>query len=497
MWIAEKIYFQGNSGYTRAYQGSELVWEIPSKNYFYIEALENNSIVRLIDGEGSTPIYPVTLEYSLDKRNWYNWDYTVGTSLNQGDKLYLRGDNPHGYYNEGCGYTYYFDLSGGTFNLGGDIRSLVKSDMDIDTVPCDNCFQMLFNGQPIVSVSDELLSGFTTLSYACYGYMFYGCYGLTNAPALPANTLSGYCYYYMFCDCTSLTTAPELLAPTLVTGCYDEMFYGCKSLNYIKCLATDISASYCTHDWVFDVASSGTFVQADTMTGWTRGDNGIPYNWTIEGSIDFTKKYWWNSTSNINSLPTAWNNGYHVELDAYITSSLERVRAGYMFAQTNNSPIEVFFTYNFYFDQHYPNSTTAATVSTSDYDNRVSINRTNFNKIITPNTQYTFQFYNTPTQYIRILESGETKYTSTQSSVGDKTYCNTEDYAIIPATFHRISGLCYVSDVRMYDDQNQLIHDYRLYPYQDGYAYYDMCTKIWHSIGITLTNVVETNRPIG
>ena len=60
------------------------------------------------------------------------------------------------------------------------------------------------------------------------------------------------------------------------------MFNGCGNLNYIKCLATNISASNCTAYWVSDVASTGTFVKATNMTGWTTGANGIPTNWTVE-----------------------------------------------------------------------------------------------------------------------------------------------------------------------------------------------------------------------
>jgi hypothetical protein len=89
--------------------------------------------------------------------------------------------------------------------------------------------------------------------------MFYGCTSLTTAPALPATTLANYCYYYMF--------------------------YGCTSLNYIKCLATDISATNCTYYWVSGVASSGTFIKAPTMTGWTRGIGAIPSGWTVQDSV--------------------------------------------------------------------------------------------------------------------------------------------------------------------------------------------------------------------
>ena len=59
------------------------------------------------------------------------------------------------------------------------------------------------------------------------------------------------------------------------------MFQGCTSLNYIKCLATDISATNCTSYWVEGVASSGTFVENNAMNDWTTGINGIPTGWTI------------------------------------------------------------------------------------------------------------------------------------------------------------------------------------------------------------------------
>ena len=60
------------------------------------------------------------------------------------------------------------------------------------------------------------------------------------------------------------------------------MFQGCTSLNYIKCLATNISASNCTTDWVNGVANSGTFVKNPSMSSWRTGNNGIPTNWTVE-----------------------------------------------------------------------------------------------------------------------------------------------------------------------------------------------------------------------
>lgn len=54
-----------------------------------------------------------------------------------------------------------------------------------------------------------------------------------------------------------------------------------QKLNYIKCLATDISASNYTNSWVADVSSTGTFVKATGVT-WPTGASGIPSGWTVQ-----------------------------------------------------------------------------------------------------------------------------------------------------------------------------------------------------------------------
>jgi len=142
------------------------------------------------------------------------------------------------------------------------------------------CYQNMFIHCKSLTSAPELPA--TTLASNCYGYMFYGCTSLTVAPELPATTLTEHCYDSMFRGCTNLTTAPELPATTLRQYCYSSMFYDCTSLNSITCLATDISATDCTTNWVKDVASSGTFIKADGMNDWTIGSNGIPTNWTVE-----------------------------------------------------------------------------------------------------------------------------------------------------------------------------------------------------------------------
>ena len=142
----------------------------------------------------------------------------------------------------------------------------------------DSCYNGMFLHCTSLTSAPELPA--TILAFGCYNQMFVGCTSLTTAPELPATTLERSCYYQMFMGCTSLTTAPELLATTLVQSCYSGMFLNCSSLNYIKCMATDISASYCLYRWVEKVAASGVF-HKDIKVGFQEGSDGIPSGWTV------------------------------------------------------------------------------------------------------------------------------------------------------------------------------------------------------------------------
>ena len=165
-----------------------------------------------------------------------------------------------------------------------DCTSLTTAPELPATTMKDDCYYGMFYGCTSLTTAPKLPA--TMLEMGCYCGMFYGCTSLTKAPDLPAETLEVNCYYGMFRGCTSLTTSPSLPATTLATKCYEAMFYGCTKLSYVECLATDISAEYCTDNWLKDVASSGTFVKA-ANTNWADGVSGIPRGWTarVTGGI--------------------------------------------------------------------------------------------------------------------------------------------------------------------------------------------------------------------
>lgn len=149
----------------------------------------------------------------------------------------------------------------------------------------NSCYGYMFKDCTALTTAPALPA--TTLTSSCYTHMFENCTGLTIAPSLPATTLTSYCYSSMFSGCSSLVTAPSLPATTLTDHCYQSMFRACTNLTYVKCLATNISATSCTSGW-FDgytghfVPASGTFVKAASMTSWTSGISGIPEGWNVE-----------------------------------------------------------------------------------------------------------------------------------------------------------------------------------------------------------------------
>ena len=216
--------------------------------------------------------YPFSIEYRINNGDWETLtlftsftEYSISNNLKIGDKISFKGNREQYGYDVNSGFKI-FGKGLELYNVYGNIMSMIYGDN--------------FIGQTLLPNKSYIFSRFFNSTNLFPGTKF----GVVSAEnlILPATTLQNYCYLRMFYGCTALITAPELPATTLASNCYNSMFYNCSSLNYIKCLATDISASGCTSGWVSGVASSGTFVKAATMTGWSTGNSGIPNNWTVQ-----------------------------------------------------------------------------------------------------------------------------------------------------------------------------------------------------------------------
>lgn len=146
------------------------------------------------------------------------------------------------------------------------------------TTLATHCYNSMFISCTSLTTAPDLPA--TALANSCYNSMFYNCNGLTTAPDLPATALADSCYSYMFYYCTSLTTAPELPATTLVQNCYNKMFSFCNNLNYVKALFTTTPSTSYTADWLYGVASTGTFVKSKNATWTDVGTYAVPVGWT-------------------------------------------------------------------------------------------------------------------------------------------------------------------------------------------------------------------------
>ena len=221
----------------------------------------------------------VDLQYSKDKTNWSSYSNEI--SINQGQTLYLKGNNPDGWSQSRTVYSY-LSITG-SVSINGNVMGLLDNgaapgeEGDITTIPCDYCFIGLFeNSTGIKSVSEDFLPA-TNLKQDCYDGIFYNCTSLIYAPKLSSMSLAVSCYQHMFDDCTSLTTAPELPTTTLADNCYRFMFYKCSLLNSIKIgYIGDYSDTY-FNNWVSGVSSSGTFYYNGSQTA---QNFQLPNDWT-------------------------------------------------------------------------------------------------------------------------------------------------------------------------------------------------------------------------
>ena len=129
----------------------------------------------------------------------------------------------------------------------GNVMSLIDEDEYASaTEVYEYAFFCLFDGNSHIKnhPTKELVLPATTLANYCYGYMFAGCTGLTEAPELPATAMAANCYYGMFKN-AGLTTAPELPALTLAEYCYRQMFSNCSSLTTAPELPATTLAPHC------------------------------------------------------------------------------------------------------------------------------------------------------------------------------------------------------------------------------------------------------------
>lgn len=287
----------GSTQIQEIWYGHNLIWPTTphdySQDYLTMTLLTSGKLA--IDKPGLASGTP-NLYYSTD--NGITWSNQFDSSRRTaeypaGTKILMKNANTLTLNISPSYPSYNINIMGeigstGDFNISGNVMSLIDGDnfRNMTSMIVNNTnytFYSLFSGVAALGrliSAENLILPATTLTPYCYDAMFFGKSYMTSAPELPATVLTEGCYTSTFNSCTALTTAPELPATTLADYCYRSLFESCSNLNYVKCLATDISAYGCTSNWLFQVSSSGTFVK-DANTTWPTGTNGIPTNWNV------------------------------------------------------------------------------------------------------------------------------------------------------------------------------------------------------------------------
>lgn len=308
----------------KEYKGGRLVYEKQSSipDYLCFTALEAGQFTLTIPA-AVTPTYLSYIEWSKDGRTWNHTDntseaVTIDVQVASGEKVYWRGRGnvTSTSYSSGSYSVFSSSKNGGgkmSFDVSGNLMSILALDAFSESMSWDSNTRTLCNlfEYTAIRYAKDMIIPLNYIGYYAAIYMFRGssmvsaptmhptrlgcnalnstfasCKSLTDVSGIDLSGVttfdvysgSGRNCYNTFSNCTALTTAPLLPTIAPVVGTYQTMFNNCSSLSYVKCLATDISATNCLNNWLSGVSSTGTFIQAEGVT-WPRGASGIPTGW--------------------------------------------------------------------------------------------------------------------------------------------------------------------------------------------------------------------------
>ena len=235
--------YKGNAGIIKVYRGTNVVYERQSQDDGHYLTFSSNNPFSMRVGN-STKNWDGTLEYSVDKSNWAEWNgSTVNSAAANGNNfLYFRGKNNTKITGSDNNYGFVISSNSGV-SCTGEVWWLLDHQNPESVTPSQYAYCRLFAGCTSLTTTPSL-SGITLSNY-CYRNMFNGCTSLTSVPELPATVLTEGCYYGMFAGCTSLVNMVALTSTNLANYCYYQMFMGCTKLSKLPLLIASIMPISC------------------------------------------------------------------------------------------------------------------------------------------------------------------------------------------------------------------------------------------------------------
>lgn len=221
--------------------------------YFYLVSLDDNTTVSFRSTLATAPEF----EISNDGVKFSTWSHQLEGGvhvyatcpLEEGMKLYIRGDNDALADNV---YFSKFDISSGKVETGGNIMSLLFTDVSEDAAFKEN--------------------------YALKG-LFDSCDRLYGTIILPAKYPTKKCYEGICNNCYNLSGA-VVLAEVLSSGSLDGMFASCNSLNSVR-ISVKVWDENNSVDWLYRVAENGTLYNLGGANIPLNSASGVPSGWTV------------------------------------------------------------------------------------------------------------------------------------------------------------------------------------------------------------------------
>ena len=236
----------------------------PNNKYLTLQVLNTGTTITF-DNKATGSV-----EYCINSGSWTTLAAAGASgktsSLNAGDKVYLRGTNA-------------------TYTIPG------TDDPETPDIPshisCSGPCYVYGNFMSLIG-GDSFAATTTLTGYSALSNLFDGNVNIRNHPykdmVLPAMTLTEYCYYGMFWGCTGLSRSPIMADATASLSeektkcCYVDMFYNCSGLYYVTCYSSPAVFDYYTQ-WLDNVQSKGTLVtKSEYESNW---NDHKPTGWTV------------------------------------------------------------------------------------------------------------------------------------------------------------------------------------------------------------------------
>ena len=295
-------------------------------NYFYLTFTRENeegtpgSVTITNGGSGYFP----SLLYSFDKSTWTAYTADTPITVNLNDTIYWKATSAgnDGINNNALGadqnLANQFILTGGAFDVGGDITTLLDENGGITDQFGDGsgqfAFSRIFQNQSGIEHCSNLVLPIT-IGHVAFHYAFYNCSGLQDFPDFSHITKIGYnsfgsafrgtsCagavdfsavteyaplagqqYQYAFNHTfrESYITSAKFSSVTTGTRVFNSTFYSCSAIANIEVGWTSWGSSL-TNNWLQNANGSGTF-KCPTALGTnetiSRGNSYVLSGWTV------------------------------------------------------------------------------------------------------------------------------------------------------------------------------------------------------------------------